>query len=655
MGSRCLPLLSGLSVLLVLSGPEVRSHKLLSLLCPENASSYNNTLCACNNGFQSSVSRGRYLTKPKEKCEDIDECKMKSAKCKDISYCKNTIGSYYCSCLSSRFFYWLGAILPLDYPECYENSSVETRPQKDIVMNVLRMAGSERDIARKATELLQGVELQVWNRSVPEKSENSELGIIFETKRCNDTHEKTLLEAGNNTMKIDCTDVFKGDTRAGSTVALITYQTLGSVLNGSFFSDRRGLQEVKLNSRIMSGTIGVGKVYLSKPVLLTFQHTEPGGERTKHLCVYWEGSAEGGSWSTEGCSYLASNDSHTMCKCSHLSSFAVLVALVPKVDPVLTVITYVGLSLSLFCLLLAIITFFVCRTIQNTSTSLHLQLSICLFLAHLLFLTGIDQTEPKALCSIIAGVLHYLYLAAFTWMFLEGLHLFLTVRNLKVANYTGAGRFKKRFLYPIGYGIPAVIVTVSAIVGHKSYGTYTHCWFKLEKGFIWSFMGPVAVIILINLVFYFQILWILKKKISSLNKEVSTIQNTRVMTFKAIAQLFILGCSWSLGFFMVEGVGKTIGSVIAYIFTIINVLQGVLLFVVHCLLNRQVRMEYKKWFSGKKKGVEMETTEITHSTVQSKVEELGKSSEMPHREQPLYVYAQPHAHLVNASWLKTPK
>lgn len=62
------------------------------------------------------------------------------------------------------------------------------------------------------------------------------------------------------------------------------------------------------------------------------------------------------------------------------------------------------------------------------------------------------------------------------------------------------------------------------------------------------------------------------------------------MTFKAIAQLFVLGCSWGLGFFMVEEVGQTVGLVIAYLFTITNVLQGVLLFVVHCLLNRQVRL-----------------------------------------------------------------
>ena len=63
----------------------------------------------------------------------------------------------------------------------------------------------------------------------------------------------------------------------------------------------------------------------------------------------------------------------------------------------LTVITYLELGLSLLCLLLAALTFLLCKAIQNTSTSLHLQLSICLFLAHLLFLIAIDQTKIKVL------------------------------------------------------------------------------------------------------------------------------------------------------------------------------------------------------------------------------------------------------------------
>ncbi|XP_007955874.1 putative adhesion G protein-coupled receptor E4P [Orycteropus afer afer] len=596
---------SGLSVLVAVS----ESNSDASCLpCPENAICHNRTHCVCKDGFQAMSGR-KYFTEIYEKCEDIDECASGLANCKQRAYCRNTLGSYHCNCIPAYpFFDWVAGVLNYDHPECYEKhqnnlSTTMTPPISGQVQEILRKNiynGTKKDIAGKATQLLQKVELTIWNKSFasPGKYENPELGIVYETKRCNETSKRTILEAGNNTMDIDCIHTFNKTTREESAVALITYQTLGDILNGSFFSDRKGFQVVKLNSHILSGTIGLkNKTYLSRPVLLVFQHTQILAARAKHFCVYWEGSEEGGSWSTEGCSHVGSNDSYTTCQCYHLSSFAVLMALTPQEDPVLVVVTRVGLSLSLLCLLLAALTFLLCRPIQNTSTSLHLQLSLCLFLAHLLFLVGIDKTEPKVLCSVIAGALHYLYLASFTWMFLEGLHLFLTVRNLKVANYTGAGRFNKMFMYPIGYGIPAVIVVVSAGIGHKHYGTYNHCWLNLDKGFIWSFMGPVAIIILINLVFYFIILWVLRSKLSSLNKEVCTIHNTRVMTFKAIAQLFILGCSWGLGFFMVETAGKTVGLVIAYMFTITNVLQGVLLFVVHCLFNRQVRLIFPSLLS----------------------------------------------------------
>ncbi|XP_045406938.1 adhesion G protein-coupled receptor E4-like [Lemur catta] len=770
MGSSCLLLLSGLGVLLAVSGPEAKNSGAFCPQCPEHALCHNSTHCTCEDGFRSTSGR-KYFFTSHETCEenssqrkqspvnmqenlrktrsrrdiarkgtqllqivelgvstvssastpsherflfhiDIDECEMEKATCKYITSCKFNVGIYYCSCvLKYPFSNWETDLIDIDHPDCYENSNEKTESQGNTQKNLrktrsrrgfarrdtqllqkeeldgssasprkgrsssfnienhgektqsqgniwgnVKKTTSRRSFAKKATQAFQSVELSIWNSSYssPGKGQNSEFGIVYETKRCSETGEKTLLEAGNNTMDINCAYVFKGATTDRSTVALIAYQSVGDMPNGSFFNDRRGLREVKLNSHIVSVTIGLKeKVDLSEPIVLTFQHTQPGGARTKYFCVYWEESQEeGGSWSTEGCSHVYSNDSHTKCKCYHLSSFAVLVALTPKEDPALTVITHMGLIISLLCLFLAILTFLLCRPIQNTSTTLHLQLSLCLFLAHLLFLTGINRTEPEVLCSVVAGLLHYLYLAAFTWMFLEGLYLFLTVRNLKVANYTSSGQFKKRFMYPIGYGIPAVIVAVSAIVGHKNYGTYTHCWLKLEKGFIWSFMGPVGVIILINLVFYFQILWILRSKLSSLNKEVSTIQDTRVMTFKAIAQLFVLGCSWGLGFFMVKEVGETVGSVIAYLFTIINVLQGVLLFVVHCLLNRQVRMEYKKWFSGLRKGVETESIEMSRSTTHTKEEGLEKSSEVSPRRDTTWTPPQPLTHLVSASWLR---
>ncbi|MBZ3875769.1 Adhesion G protein-coupled receptor E3 [Sciurus carolinensis] len=67
----------------------------------------------------------------------------------------------------------------------------------------------------------------------------------------------------------------------------------------------------------------------------------------------------------------------------------------------------------------------------------------------------------------------------------------------------------------------------------------------------------------------------------------------RMLTLKATAQLFILGCTWCLGFLQV-GPGSR---VMAYLFTIVNSLQGFFIFLVYCLLSQQVRNQYRKWFS----------------------------------------------------------
>nr|XP_024642534.1 adhesion G protein-coupled receptor E2 isoform X3 [Macaca nemestrina] len=266
-------------------------------------------------------------------------------------------------------------------------------------------------------------------------------------------------------------------------------------------------------------------------------------------------------------------------------------------DPVLTVITYMGLSLSLLCLLLAALTFLLCKAIQNISTSLHLQLSLCLLLAHLLFLVAIDRTEHEVLCAIIASALHYLYLAAFTWMLLEALYLFLTARNLMVVNYSSISRFTKKLMFPVGYGVPAVTVAISAASRPHLYGTPSRCWLQPEKGFIWGFLGPVCAIFSVNLALLLVTLWILKNRLSSLNNEVSTLQNTRMLAFKATAQLLILGCTWCLGILQVGPAAR----VMAYLFTIINSLQGVFIFLVYCLLSQQVREQYRKWSKGFRK------------------------------------------------------
>ncbi|OWK11695.1 hypothetical protein Celaphus_00003070 [Cervus elaphus hippelaphus] len=85
----------------------------------------------------------------------------------------------------------------------------------------------------------------------------------------------------------------------------------------------------------------------------------------------------------------------------------------------------------------------------------------------------------------------------------------------------------------------------------------------------------------------------------------------RMLTFKATAQLFILGCTWCLGILQVGPAAH----VMSYLFTIINSLQGVFIFLVHCLLSQQVREQYRNWLRIKKTKAESENYTLSSRTM----------------------------------------
>ena len=66
----------------------------------------------------------------------------------------------------------------------------------------------------------------------------------------------------------------------------------------------------------------------------------------------------------------------------------------------------------------------------------------------------------------------------------------------------------------------------------------------------------------------------------------------RAFTVTAIAQMCVLGLMWVFGAFLFRE-----GAIVeAYIFTILNSLQGVLIFLLHCLLSKQVELfVWSKW------------------------------------------------------------
>ncbi|EPY85486.1 hypothetical protein CB1_000376001 [Camelus ferus] len=201
-------------------------------------------------------------------------------------------------------------------------------------------------------------------------------------------------------------------------------------------------------------------------------------------------------------------------------------------DLLLDVITWVGILLSLVCLLICIFTFCFFRGLQSDRNTIHKNLCISLFVAELLFLIGINRTDQPIACAVFAALLHFFFLAAFTWMFLEGVQLYIMLVEVFESEHS-----RRKYFYLVGYGMPALIVAVSAAVDYRSYGTDKVSW-----------------------------------------------------VIGAIALLCLLGLTWAFGLMYINE--STV--IMAYLFTIFNSLQGMFIFIFHCVLQKKVRKEYGK-------------------------------------------------------------
>nr|XP_028588820.1 adhesion G protein-coupled receptor L2 isoform X8 [Podarcis muralis] len=407
--------------------------------------------------------------------------------------------------------------------------------------------------------------------------------------------------AGGNSIQLSSNTV-KQNSRSGlAKLVFIIYKSLGQFLStenatiklGGEFAGRNST--IAVNSDVIAASINKesSRVYLTDPVLFTLAHID-----TKNYfnanCSFWNYSERTmmGYWSTQGCKLIDTNKTHTTCACSHLTNFAILmahrgIAYNGMHGLLLTVITWVGIVISLVCLAICIFTFCFFRGLQSDRNTIHKNLCINLLIAEFIFLIGIDKTEYKIACPIFAGLLHFFFLAAFAWMCLEGVQLYLMLVEVFESEYS-----RKKYYYVAGYLFPATVVGVSAAIDYSSYGAQNACWLKVDNYFIWSFIGPVTFIILLNIIFLVITLYKMVKHSNTLKPDSSRLENIKSWALGAFALLCLLGLTWSFGLLYVND--ETI--VMAYLFTVFNSFQGMFIFIFHCALQKKVRKEYGKCF-----------------------------------------------------------
>ncbi|XP_043937296.1 adhesion G-protein coupled receptor G2-like [Protopterus annectens] len=331
---------------------------------------------------------------------------------------------------------------------------------------------------------------------------------------------------------------------------------------------------------------------LSKPVRIIFPLVNTQANVANRSCRFWNkrASEKEEAWSKEGCSGSV-NGSQTVCECNHLTFFAVLLTLQEKklsanVLTSLTLISYIGTGISAIFTAITVIVYFSQRKLQvDDSTKIHINLCSALFLINISFLMNgwLASFHIKSLCILIAVIMHYSLLCCFTWMGIEGFHLYLLL--VKVFNIYVRWYMVK--LCVVGWGIPAVVVTV--VVSLQRYGnisieseeeqqfTADMCWFTVRDAVYYITVHTYFAIIFTSNVIVFII--VARKVIQMKRLKKGSEALKKACTLLAFSCLF--GLTWGLAFFIVGALTTPI----CFIFTIVNTLQGFFIFLWYCRLH----------------------------------------------------------------------
>ncbi|CAG7820248.1 unnamed protein product [Allacma fusca] len=399
--------------------------------------------------------------------------------------------------------------------------------------------------------------------------------------------------------------------------------------------------------RVISVTFEGTKIEnLTEPIVYTLpvNHT---ANNSQWVCVFWD--TDESKWSSRGMRNVRLPNGTLQCESSHLTAFSVLLDPFPthKENPIesdrdeadgktkasinallpddihahiLSLLSSVGSALSITGLAITVLTFGLFRCLRKErSNRILLNLSISLFFLHLMSLIS-DVNLWHHYCLVPSALLHYLLLSSISWMLVEAHHM----HNLVISVFVQPQPkfLTKRSLF--AWGIPLVIVTICTCLDPQVYQSGRDGWCIIAGHlnlpmYYAGYLGPAAVMLLINCYVFVRILQVLNQQGANVRKQSKMAppeikldsSGSKPLDWKsikstssffmvsptqvkgAITVMVLLGVGWILGFFAI-GPFKLVFS---YLFCLCNAGQGVLIFLFRVLLHPQASRTWRKAFT----------------------------------------------------------
>ncbi|CAL8280118.1 unnamed protein product [Arctogadus glacialis] len=388
-----------------------------------------------------------------------------------------------------------------------------------------------------------------------------------------------------------------------------------------FFGSQRLFKEpesTKRHQRLNTFVVAASVTNASRPITdldrdvkIMLHHLVPNQLNRSVQCVYWDFNRNQGrgGWDSRGCRTHNTSVDYTTCLCDHLTHFGVLLdvsrtELDPHDEMVLTFITYVGCGVSSLFLAVTVLTYTAFEKLRRDYPSqILINLSLALLSLNVVFLLNswLSSFGMYGLCVGVASTLHYFLLASFTWMGLEAVNMYLAL--VKVFNVYVPSYILKFCI--LGWGIPLVVCVLVLVLNRDAYSsnlyTDTRADVKMLSGFCWiqddmtfhvTVVGYVGLVLLFNIAVFGVVLMQIRRMRAN---RPAGISGGLLRDLKGVASLtLLLGLTWTFGF-LTWGPARV---PLLYLFSALNSLQGLFIFIFHCLMRENVRRQWRMHLCG---------------------------------------------------------
>ncbi|KAF5284731.1 hypothetical protein FQR65_LT13433 [Abscondita terminalis] len=272
---------------------------------------------------------------------------------------------------------------------------------------------------------------------------------------------------------------------------------------------------------------------------------------------------------------------------------------IPVIE-ITTTIYFIGYSVSLIALMVAVFIFWKFKDLKCLRNTIHMNLMCTYILADfmwtLTYTLQMSLQTNKGLCILLTILLHYFHLTNFFWMFVEGLYLHILV----VKTFTG-DNIKLPVYATIGWGFPMVFVLIWGTTrsflltdDDKKAGDIIRSCPWTPHVSDWIYQVPAMAVLLSNAVFMCVIMWVLITKLRSANS--AETQQYRKAAKALLVLIPLLGITYILVIVgpVEDGTFKRIYDILR---AVLLSTQGFTVALFYCFLNTEVKNTVKHRFN----------------------------------------------------------